>query len=437
MMRESLTVDGLDVQTTRLPRPDGAFGAHDVGSELLERYGYRTSEVLLRGRALGEPFTTRVLLRRPASGDSASGTVILEPMHFAGGRPVWNAAHEYILRSGHAWAEVACQTTPALKYLKAFDPGRYAAVQLSGRTATALPTDGEGSPRERSDAFARTWWETSPQTTAILQITVAALRSGAVDAGPVRTVVVAGSSQTGGVVRRLGQRLSEGSAGPDEGVPDGLLPMHSGGAALRGVPVPAIELIAEADLESVRRPKGLPGQGRGLEHRKSLGDTYQIYEVAGMSHVDSRYRQPGGTAPLGTRWSTFPHTHVTHAVVDALIAWVRDGVRPPSATMLATEPGTDAVRRDGDGHALGGLQLPATLMPTAHVDVLSPGPLWIFGIEAPLSGAELIRRYGSTDSYLGRAREILDALVAERRYLRADADRWLRETDRALREHLS
>jgi hypothetical protein len=86
---------------------------------------------------------------------------------------------------------------------------------------------------------------------------------------------------------------------------------------------------------------------------------------------------------------------------------------------------------------LGGLQLPATRLPTARHDVLSDGPLWIFGVEVPFTRAELARRYGSVGSYLRRAGEILDALVAERRYLRADADRWLRETGVALREQLS
>ena len=47
------------------------------------------------------PYTTRLLARRPADPDRASGTVHLEPLHVLGeGAPTWGVAHTQILRRG-------------------------------------------------------------------------------------------------------------------------------------------------------------------------------------------------------------------------------------------------------------------------------------------------------------------------------------------------
>ena len=47
------------------------------------------------------PYTTRLLARRPADPDLASGTVHLEPLHVLGeGAPTWGVAHTQILRRG-------------------------------------------------------------------------------------------------------------------------------------------------------------------------------------------------------------------------------------------------------------------------------------------------------------------------------------------------
>jgi len=392
-----------------LPEAEQAYGADDPGTGELARYGYRTEEFLIHGRAGGGQFTTRLLVRRP--GGEASGVAVLEPMHLAGGRPVWRACHDYLLRNRHTWAEVACQTTPAHAMAR-WQPDRYRAVDLPGHPSTMSATDGTGTGlRERSDRFARQWWDTSPALTGIVSAAIESLRPFA------RTVVLTGSSQSGGVVRRYADAHACGAA-PALAAPDGFLPLNSGGRALRRLSLPTVELIAEADLEAVRSAAGLPGQGRGIEHRAGDPAHYVVYEVPGMSHVDSRYRPPVASPPPGSRWSRFPHTHVVHAVMDALVAWARDGTPPPPSRHIETESG-DCVR-DRYGHATGGLRTPAVELPPARLRVISPGAQWTCGHEYPLAA----RRD------LGAAGDLLDHLVEQRLYLPRDAARWIEETRR-------
>ncbi|GAB3580991.1 hypothetical protein GCM10027445_52230 [Amycolatopsis endophytica] len=374
-----------------------AFGADDPWTGGLAEHGYRTREFLLRG----DGFATRLLVREPA-GD-ASGVVVLEPMHYSGGRPVWRSCHEYLLRCRHTWAEVACQTTPAHAMVRR-SPDRYRAVHLPGRPSALTPFDGAGlGLRERSDRFSQVWWDTSPRLTDILSAAIRAVR----DLG-CGTVVLAGSSQSGGVVRRYATAL-----GPYDEAPDGFLPLHSGGAALTTLRRPTVEVLAEADLESVRSAAGLPGQGRDLAHRGGDPRHYVVYEVPGMAHVDSRYAPPEAAPPPGSRWSTFPHTHVTHAALDALVAWARDGVAPPRSCHL------DVSCRDAAGHPDGGWRTPAVDLPRARLEVISPGEHWSRGHEYPLPAPR---------GYPAAAESVLTRLVDQRRYLPEDAATWLRET---------
>jgi hypothetical protein len=417
-----------------VPDAEHAFGAQDPGAASLAAAGYVTSEYLLTGMASETGFTTRILLRHPADADVFSGIAVIEPMHFAGGRPVWATCHEYLLRCGHAWAEVACQARPALEVLRQADKRRYERVSLvlaDGAPRNAA-RDGEDELRAEADAFISSWWATSPQLLSILGQATQALRTGQMPIGEVRRVILAGVSQTGGIVRRAA--AAQAALGSTKGSPDGVLAMHSGGQLLEDPAQPVIEMLAEADMESVRQTARLPGQARSLRHRQ--GDTlaFRGYEVAGMSHVDSRYRRPPGPCPPGARWSQFPHTHVVHAMLDALIRWVDADVSPPPGRVLDTEPGSgELLVRDELGHARGGVRMADVDFPLARRRVITPGPdTWMFGHEYPLTSSQFTARYGNPATYLAAAASRLDVLVGERLVLADDAARWLEETEQSL-----
>lgn len=398
--------------------PARAYGASDAGADELQRRGYVAEEHLISGQAAGAPFTTRVLVRRPADPAAASGILVIEPMHMESSRPVWATIHGHLLRRGHSWMEVACQYVPATEQLIASDRGRYAAVHLATGDPADSPISAGADPRADRETFIASWWWASPQLTEILGSAVAAARQGRIPGLDAESVVLAGISQTGGIVRRVAAAAHRGEL-TEAAIPDGLLAANSGGATPMASSVPAIELLAEADLEWVRAAAGLPGQGRGLLHRQLDSATFRLYEVAGMSHVDSaRVRRH---APEGKRWSRFPHAAVFAAVFENLIAWLRDGCEPPPGRVIDVEPGSEQLRRDELGHALGGVRSVATDLPRARLEPIGDcGRVFPFGCETPLTPRELAERYGSDDDWRERARARAAELVAER-FLLADA----------------
>ncbi len=136
--------------------PDPA-GAYDLGA-----LGYTQQEFLLEGTAHSyrlisdrgpdgrwsvepaavAPFTTRVIVRRPADDTRFSGTIVVEWLNVSGGldaAPDWMLTHTHLLRRGHAWAGVSAQRAgieggglvPGM-HLKAAHPQRYAALSHPG-----------------------------------------------------------------------------------------------------------------------------------------------------------------------------------------------------------------------------------------------------------------------------------------------------------------
>lgn len=403
-----------------IPDPASAYGARDPGTEACERFGYLTEEYLISGDAAGAPFTTRLLVRRPSDPDEASGIAVVEPMHMESSRPIWSTIHGQLMRAGHTWTEVACQYGPATTRLVPFDQERYAAVQLATGDASDSPVPPGADPRADRDTFIAWWWWASPQLVAIVGHAIATLRAGAIPGVAPRRVVLTGISQTGGVVRRVAGAAAEDQLPPDA-TPDGLLANNSGGDPM-ATAIPGIELLAEADLESVRAGAGLTGQGRGLRHRQPDSETFRLYEVGGMAHADSRRIPANRQPPEGKRWSQFPHGEVIAAALDALVGWIDRGVAPPDGRVLETEPGSERILRDELGHPLGGVRTIATDLPRARLEPLGDGGrAFPFGCETPLTRAEFAQRYGSEQEWRERAATRAAELVSEGWLLPNDA----------------
>src|SRR5215469_8956014 len=76
------------------------------------------------------PFTTRILLRRPADPTAFSGAVYLEPNHADFDRSLtWSATAPWLVRAGHAHVGVTQEPT-AVPDLARWDPARYAALSI-------------------------------------------------------------------------------------------------------------------------------------------------------------------------------------------------------------------------------------------------------------------------------------------------------------------
>lgn len=426
-----------ELPTTASSRP---YGSDDWGVDALADAGYAQDEFLLSGHAGGSEYTVRVLLRRPRAASTFTGVVVVEPMHFAGGRSVWPVVRREVLRSGHAWAELGCQPSSE-SHLKSYDRDRYGGISILDAVAALAPqetnrgthTDAPRSfdeIRREADEFRRRWFESAVQSPTIIEQFAQAMRGGDFGLRDVTTIVFAGLSQTGGFVRNFAA-TQHAALSAEQPIFDGYLVMCSGGEAVQDLSVPVIEMLAESEMEELRRAHLLPGQTREYTHRRPDSATFRLYEVAGMSHSDSReVPVPGVQAlPSGERWSRFPATHVVAWVLRSLVNWIRDGAAPPPSRWFALDE-QRRLRRDEDGHVLGGLRTAHVDVPTASLTVVSEsGSSWLRGREAPFSFDRLTNLYGDEAGYRTAVRDCLARLVSEGLYLPEDAAEYLAEAD--------
>ncbi|MGN6796221.1 MAG: alpha/beta hydrolase domain-containing protein [Streptosporangiaceae bacterium] len=138
----------------RNPVPAGAYN--------LAELGYIEQEFVLSGTATSyriegdrssagrwavrphdqRPYSTRLIVRRPASQEAFSGTVLVEWLNVSGGldaAPDWMLTHAHLIRRGHAWAGVSAQRAGIEGggmiegfHLKKTFPDRYAELSHPG-----------------------------------------------------------------------------------------------------------------------------------------------------------------------------------------------------------------------------------------------------------------------------------------------------------------
>src|SRR6185436_15559271 len=130
----------------------------------LPKAGYVEEEFFLAGRANvydwsadgqpvaktpNAPYTTRLMLRRPADAGRFSGTVIVEIVNSARRYDfpfAWGVSHDHFMGNGDAFAMITLAQAN-LEGLKAFDPMRYAPLALANPTPDETCTAGRvGGP---------------------------------------------------------------------------------------------------------------------------------------------------------------------------------------------------------------------------------------------------------------------------------------------------
>lgn len=400
------------------------------------------------------PYTTRVIVIRPADPRRFSGTVFMGPSHPLYGGHFWSNIKDLAFEKGHAYATVMSgaddntrrmpqepNPTMATKVLGWFNPARYAAIRW--------PADEDGI---RWDVFA---------DTARLIRTPDALM------GPLRVekVYASGWSYTGSFLRTYinsgfheQNRLSGGRP-----LIDGYLLGISASTFRSGwVPLNTrIPMLADDDPRRVNRPIDVPvielmSENEGVTNKNPptpVSRALRTYEVPGLTHTGGSRRseiqqiqmaartgQPqagrgGGACP-------FPQSDVdmadyAQAAYDNLDRWSRAGVAaPPSARLIMD--GTTA-RKDANGNALGGFRPAQLEVPLASYGAAPagsgcdpPGP----GVgspslpmrRVPLPPERLRALYpGGRAEYLRRFDAHVDRLLAERRLRAPDAARQKRE----------
>jgi len=302
----------------------------------LAAFNYETHEYFVSGTANGEPYTTRLVVRKPADNSKFSGLVLAEAMHGSGAAHMFEFTSIYTMSSGHAAVEIL--TTPPAQFV-ALNEARYRNLKLNGA-----------------------------QTNEILAQVGALVRSGTLVGGPVRKMVLGGTSMTAGVLINYLPAHMVYRTPQMQRVYDGFLPM-SNGAMIRDVDVPMIHVPTMHEVS---------GNITNKQDSDEPGKQYRLYEFSGMGHIDTRDSVRLKPNPCADPLSTFPVQAYMSVALDHLLKWVDKGTVPPRAPriLLDRDQSNDGsmMALDQYGNPQGGIRTVYVDVPTAKY-VIRPAAL--------------------------------------------------------------
>lgn len=448
---------------------------HQIRPVDLTEFGYVEEEYLISGdarifdwptdsnhRVLARgSYTTRILVRRPQADAGFSGTAIVEALNPSS--PVdlpimWAESYRQFVADGHAWIGVTIKPN-TIQSLKRFDATRYATLALPhperGPTCAAEDINSWSQPTAPKDETGLAW-DILSQVGALVK----SERSSSPLAFGATRVYLTGQSQTAGYARTyatvFGRRVTDRNNKPlydgylYSGSPPWQVPLYQCAASLTpGDPrlltgpagVPVIELFAQGDL------------GTNVETRRADSDAapdfFRRYEVAGAAHTDPWEQlsfasevdmiratgQPNRSAdaecePKGVEPSDFPIRYVFNSAWRNLDHWVREGVAPPRARVLALKPAGGelfdpeaAFELDEFGNAVGGVRTPYVDVPTARwIGAKTSSFQCMFqGYKYSFDRAKLREIYRSHEEYVAAVEASVVSLEEQRWLTSADA----------------
>ena len=260
-------------------------------------FGYEAHEYFVTGTAAGQPYKTRIVIRKPSDDSRFSGLVLAESMHPSGNAWMFHFTHRYTMSEGHIGVEIV---TSGLPQLVNHNAARYRDLAIANEQVNEVIAQVGAAlkSRDRANPLGRL---------------------------PLRKMVLGGTSASAAVLVRylpahLVYRLPDMAP-----IYDGFLPTSTA-AEIDKTDVPMIEVPTMTEVArgaSVLRQDG-----------DAPGDRFRVYEVAGIGHLDVRdvdaFRpnpcaHPISLHPIGTGFSVALHY---------LLQWVDRGIAPPYAPRI-------------------------------------------------------------------------------------------------------
>ncbi|ADP82105.1 hypothetical protein FraEuI1c_4104 [Pseudofrankia inefficax] len=401
-------------------------------SDLLRDHDFVEEEFFVSGTVGGQPYTTSLLIRRPATVADFSGLVALEPVHVQGALGLWQTCHPTILADGHAWVTVGSQLAAVEGPIRLSNPSRYASLHVPSAAASEESFAALMAWQQGDDANPpRTLFAIDAISNEIMTQVGVLLKAGSED-GPlpgfaVEHLIMGGASQTGMATLNYieashpNARLSDGKP-----VYDGFLPMAAPGwTPVAGGDAAVVHTFTEGDLFLF----GVIGPDGAVAARPdgdAPNDRYRSYQVPACPHLPTRglrdvdgIPQLGLTLEPGERLNQFPSAPFNHAAFVHLVNWVTKGVVPPRAAPI--EIAKNAVVSDEFGNAKGGIRSPYVDVPTARY-IPARYLRNLIGVELPFGAGELGELYGSRAGYLTRFNQSIDEAIKAGSILPADGD---------------
>lgn len=460
------------------------FGAanHERVPEDLAKLGYVEEEFFASGKAnvydwpapgaavvrvADAPYTTRVLVRRPANRARFNGLVIVEmlnPSNLFDLNLGWAISHKELVRTGGVWVGITAKPV-SMVTLKTFNPTRYASLSFANpvpkddaRNCATVPGD---SARETENGLA---WDMFTQTGAWLRSRDRSnplLYDVAANAAhPVKNLYAWGYSQTGSHLYTYVNAINPLVVAADgKSMFDAfLIAVASGPSPINqcAPPIPAGDprrMIRNAGVPVVRVMSGsdyLSGIAARRADSDEPADRYRNYEIAGSAHATPDELnfaatpadlEKGGRAvpPMacneGPR-SRFPNGPALNAILRNLDEWVRLGKPAPKVAPILVENGQAVL--DDLGNHKGGIRSPYVDVPTSRWYSNATGASFcrIAGYERPFDAERLAALYPTAQSYVSAVEKNVAALVAQRVLVREDGDEMIREARDFAAEHL-
>ncbi|MDL4821100.1 alpha/beta hydrolase domain-containing protein [Actinomadura opuntiae] len=460
------------------------FGAadHEGTPENLKKIGYVEEEYLISGKANvyswpkdgpaqvrtpGAPYTTRILVRRPAKASRFSGNVVTEmlnPSNLFDLNIGWAMMHRQLVANGDVWVGVTAKPV-SIVALKKFDPKRYGSLSMANplplndpRNCTNVPAD---SSRTTENGLA---WDIFSQLGSLLRsnsrsnpVSYANQRN---HTHRVQHLYGFGYSQTGGYLYNYSNGIHPLDVQRNGGRPtyDGYIVAVAGGNFAGAVPmnqcdpvpptgdprkqfnnvgVPILHFMSQSDY--------LAGIASRRPDSDKPADRYRGYEMAGAGHATpdelnysaapADIQKAGQPAPPmncneGPR-SRFPSHIFFDAAIRNLDLWVRHGIRPPHASPIEVKDNAPVL--DQYGNVRGGLRSPYLDVPTSTWYGNSTGASFcaIAGHEVPFTEAQLKKLYPTHGAYVRAVVKDTRALVAHRTITGADGRELINEATHA------
>jgi Alpha/beta hydrolase domain len=400
------------------------------------------------------PFTTRLVVVRPADPTKFNGTVVVEWLNVSAGTdvtPDWSYTHRELIRQGYAYVAVSAQKVgidgggmviaiPGMMPLKKADPERYAALNHPGDAFSYdIYTQAARAVRNAHD-------------TRIL--------------GPLKPkhVLATGESQSAGFLTTYVDAIEPianafdgflihsrfGSGAPLEGnyMPNASAtaakPVRIDGLQIRvDLKKPVLVFITETDLMF---------PGGYLSARQPDSDHLRVWEVAGTAHGDlyvlAVSALDSGSASIETLAKAFApsntvmgmtlpqpinaapqHHYIMQAALASLNRWIASKEAPPHGQRLnVNTSGTPQLALDENGNAAGGIRSPWVDVPTSRLSGLVAGlgqvPRGLpdlLGTTEPFHADVLARLYpGGKPEYLGKFSTSLKSAISAGFILPAD-----------------
>ncbi len=457
------------------------FGAadHTLVPEDLRKVGYVEDEYLVSGKANvytwpgpgpaevrtpDAPYTTRILVRRPAKASRFSGNVVVEMLNPSNRFDLnigWAMAHRQMVRNGDAWVGITDKPIDVVA-LKKFDPARYGSLSFANPLALDDPAnclnpvssvDSTTASRATEDGLA---FDIYSQVGALLRSrgrsNPLAYRSGRHDwrgghGADVQHLYGFGYSQTGGYLYDYINAIHPLDVARNGGHPiyDGYIVAVAGAGFVGSVPINQCEAIPHPGQPLLQFSNaGVPiihvmsqsdylfGIPVRRDDSDAPADRYRHYEMAGAAHATpdelnfsaapADIVKAGVAVPSMTcgpfQRSRFPSRIFFDAMLRNLDRWVRYGIAPPHADWIQTKTtGTTTTGvLDQFGNVVDGLRSPYLDVPTSTWFGSSPGGGFcgIAGHEEPFDAATLQGLYPTHGAYVRAVAKDTARLVAGR-----------------------